>query len=185
MLKRVRAGAGLRQGRTIVVSGLSAADAGGMVRLGVLYLPCALGKCGRRVRKHEGDGATPVGCWKLTRVFYRADRIRRPAGALPVKAIRSTDGWCDASTDRNYNRFVRLPYRASAESLWRADHLYDVVVVLNHNTTPRVRGGGSAIFLHVAKTGYAPTEGCVALKREHLLALLRCLGRRATLCVRP
>ena len=68
---------------------------------------------------------------------------------------------------------MRLPYAASAEALWRTDRLYDIVVVLSHNTLPRVRGAGSAIFLHVAKPGYAPTEGCIALRRGHLLALLR------------
>jgi L,D-peptidoglycan transpeptidase YkuD (ErfK/YbiS/YcfS/YnhG family) len=118
-------------------------------------------------------------------VLYRADRIRRPLTRLPIKAIGRADGWCDAPADRNYNRFVRLPYGASAEALWRPDALYDVLVVLSHNTTPRVRGGGSAIFMHVAREGYAPTEGCVALRREHLLMLLRHLGTGAAIRVLP
>jgi L,D-peptidoglycan transpeptidase YkuD (ErfK/YbiS/YcfS/YnhG family) len=80
---------------------------------------------------------------------------------------------------------VRLPYPASAEALWRPDELYDIVVVLNHNTMPRVRGAGSAIFMHVARPGYLPTEGCIALSRRDLLALLRCAGRRAALRVAP
>jgi len=118
-------------------------------------------------------------------VLYRADHVRRPLTRLPARAIGRTDGWCDAPADRNYNRLVRLPYEASAETLWRADDLYDVVVVLSHNTTPRVRGGGSAIFMHVAKPGCAPTEGCVALRREHLLLLLRHLGPGAAIRVLP
>ena len=183
MLKHARRWPGLRRRRIVIVSGLSAAAPRGVVRLGVLNLPCALGKRGRRTRKLEGDGATPIGCWKLVRVLYRADRIMRPATRLPVKSIGRNDGWCDDPTDRNYNRFVRLPYGASAESLWRTDHLYDVVVVLSHNTTPRVRGNGSAIFMHVARAGYAPTEGCIALRREHLLMLLRRLGAHAALRV--
>jgi L,D-peptidoglycan transpeptidase YkuD (ErfK/YbiS/YcfS/YnhG family) len=154
------------------VSALSPAATRGVVRLGVLNLPCALGRSGRRARKREGDGATPVGCWRMLGVLYRPDRLRRPSTALPVKAIGRTDGWCDAPADRNYNRLVRYPYAASAEPLWRADGLYDIVVVLSHNTSPRVRGGGSAIFMHVAKPGYQPTEGCIALRREHLLRIL-------------
>ena len=183
MPKHVRGRPGLRRRRIVIASGLSAAGPRGVVRLGVLNLPCALGKGGRRTCKREGDGATPIGCWNLVRVLYRADRIVRPVTRLPVKAIGRNDGWCDAPTDRNYNRFVRLPYEASAESLWRTDHLYDVVVVLSHNTTPRVRGGGSAIFMHIARAGYAPTEGCIALRREHLLMLLRSLGAHAALRV--
>ena len=174
-----------RRARTAVVSGLSAAGTRGVVRLGVLNLPCALGRRGRRARKHEGDGATPVGSWQTLRVLYRADRIRRPMTGLPVKPIGRDDGWCDAPTDRNYNRPVRLPYAASAETLWRTDRLYDIVVVLSHNTRPRVRGFGSAIFLHVAKSGYAPTEGCIALRREHLLAVLRTLNAAAVIRVLP
>lgn len=106
-------------------------------------------------------------------VLYRPDRVRRPLTRLPVRPIGPDDGWCDAASDRNYNRPVRLPYAASAERLWRADHLYDLVVVLGHNAVPRVRGRGSAIFVHVAGPGYSPTEGCIALRREHLLLLLQ------------
>jgi len=177
-----------RRGRaasTVAVLGLSAAATRGIVRLGSLALPCALGRNGRRVRKREGDGATPVGCWRIAGVLYRADRVRRPRTRLPVRPIVQSDGWCDAPTDRNYNRLVRHPYPASAERLWRPDNLYDVIVVLSHNSRPRVRGGGSAIFMHVAKSGYAPTEGCIALRREHLLRLAQRFGVGARVHVLP
>jgi L,D-peptidoglycan transpeptidase YkuD (ErfK/YbiS/YcfS/YnhG family) len=128
------------------------------------------------VRKREGDGATPVGRWRVLEVLYRADRVGRPPTGLPVKPIRPGDGWCDAPADRNYNRPVRYPYAASAEALWRRDRLYDVVVVLGYNSCPRVRGRGSAIFVHLTRPGYAPTEGCVALRQEHMLLLLQHLG---------
>jgi L,D-peptidoglycan transpeptidase YkuD (ErfK/YbiS/YcfS/YnhG family) len=175
----------LRRARrdTVVVAGRSPGAARGLVRLGGLVLPCALGRSGRRVRKREGDGATPVGCWRLTAVLYRPDRVRRPATGLPVRRLSPGDGWCDAPADRNYNRPVRHPYPASAERLWRVDGLYDVVVVLSHNAQPRVRGCGSAVFMHVARPGYAPTEGCIALRREHLLRLLQRLGRGAKVWV--
>ena len=126
-----------------------------------------------------------MGSWLLLRVLYRADRIRRPTTSLPAKPIGRDDGWCDAPADRNYNRPVRLAYAASAEALWRTDRLYDIVVVLGHNTLPRVRGAGSAIFLHVAKPGYEPTEGCIALRREHILALLRNLRAGTVIRVMP
>ena len=136
---------------------------------------CALGRAGILARKCEGDGGTPAGRWRLRQALYRPDRIARPRTALPVRAIKVNDGWCDAPGDRNYNRLVPLPYKASAERLWRDDPLYDLVVVLGVNDQPRMRGRGSAIFLHSARPGYAPTEGCVALRQRDLLRVLeRC-----------
>lgn len=141
-----------------------------------LHFPAALGKRGVRARKKEGDGTTPMGAWNCTKVYYRPDRVRRPATTLVAEPIRRDFGWCDAPGDRNYNRKVTMPYSASAESLWRDDHLYDVIVILDYNTKPRSRSRGSAIFLHVARPSLAPTEGCIAMKREHLLRLLRMLS---------
>ncbi len=146
---------------------------------------CALGRGGVRADKREGDGATPVGTFPLRRVLYRADRLSRPTTALPVDRIREDDGWCDDPGDPSYNRQVRLPFPARAERLWRSDGVYDVVVVLGHNDAPPVPGRGSAVFLHVARPGYAPTEGCVALARADLLALLTVCGADARLVVHP
>jgi L,D-peptidoglycan transpeptidase YkuD (ErfK/YbiS/YcfS/YnhG family) len=166
---------------SVVVLSLRATQ--GTLRFAGLQFPCALGRTGCRVQKREGDGATPIGQWRVRAVLYRTDRMRRPRTPLPVRAIRRHDGWCDASVDRNYNRPVRLPYPASAERLWREDELYDVVVVLGYNDRPRSRGRGSAIFIHVAKPGYAPTAGCIALARGHLLRLLERLDARAAIGV--
>jgi L,D-peptidoglycan transpeptidase YkuD (ErfK/YbiS/YcfS/YnhG family) len=155
----------------------------GMLVLGGLSLPCALGRGGCQTLKREGDGATPIGVWRVREVLFRADRVRRPATQLPVRPIRRHDGWCDAPADRNYNRSVRLPYAASAEELWRADRLYDVVAVLGYNDRPRSRGRGSAIFVHAARPDLAPTEGCIALTLPHLLRLLTRLGRHPAVAV--
>jgi L,D-peptidoglycan transpeptidase YkuD (ErfK/YbiS/YcfS/YnhG family) len=142
-------------------------------------IPCALGRGGIRALKREGDAATPLGTYRLTNVFYRPDRCRRPRTALQLEALSPDDGWCDAVADRNYNRRVCHPYAASAEIMWRDDCLYDVVVVLDYNRRPRIRGRGSAIFMHVARPGFAPTEGCIALRRPDLLRVLSVLPRSA------
>ncbi len=169
----------------IHVRGLRAASPRGLVLLGHASLGAAVGRSGRRAIKREGDGATPIGRWMLRHVLYRADRIPRPCTGLPLRAIRPDDGWCDAPCDPLYNRPVRHPYGASAERLWRDDGLYDVIAVLSHNERPRVRGGGSAIFLHVARPGLAPTEGCIAVPRAALIRLLGRLRRGAALVVHP
>jgi L,D-peptidoglycan transpeptidase YkuD (ErfK/YbiS/YcfS/YnhG family) len=137
---------------------------------------CALGKGGIRpaAEKREGDGAGPIGAWPLRRVLYRPDKGPPPRTGLSVEAISREDGWCDAPQDPAYNRPVALPYPASAERLWRDDDLYDLV--LGHNDDPVIPGAGSAIFLHVAAPDYGPTEGCVALAREDLEALLAVAG---------
>ena len=178
----VSAGPNAGSGR-LVVRSLSRASRSGWVELGGRLHACALGRSGRRVRKWEGDGATPRGRWRLVAVLYRPDRGRRPATGLPVRPIRPSDGWCDASGDRNYNRAVRLPYPASCERMWRDDRLYDLVVVLDHNTRPRKRRAGSAIFMHVARPDHAPTEGCVALPAPVLARLLARIGRKAVIVI--
>lgn len=146
---------------------------------------CALGHGGVRTDKREGDGATPVGSFPLRRVLYRPDRVGRPATALDCAPIGADDGWCDDPADRLYNRPVTLPYPARAERMWREDGVYDVVVVLGHNDDPPVPGLGSAVFMHVARPGYTPTEGCVALALPDLLRLLEACGPGTRLVVTP
>lgn len=154
------------------VFSLNAAATRGWLTYGALRWPCALGRTGRRAIKREGDGATPIGSFRLLKAYYRPDRLMRPRVPMPLTRLRSSDGWCDAVGDRNYNRYVAHPYAASAERMWRADGLYDVVVVLDYNVKPRAQGRGSAIFMHCAREGFAPTEGCIALQRRDLLQVL-------------
>jgi len=144
----------------------------GLLRLAGQVWRCALGRGGIRTDKQEGDGATPAGLLPLRRVLYRADRLAAPACRLPVEPIAPTDGWCDDPGHPDYNRPVTLPHPARHERLWREDGLYDILVVLGWNDAPVARGRGSAIFLHLARPDYGPTEGCVALSERALRALL-------------
>jgi L,D-peptidoglycan transpeptidase YkuD (ErfK/YbiS/YcfS/YnhG family) len=147
-------------------------SASGEARWGELRFRCALGRGGLKAEKREGDGATPIGAWPMRRLLYRADRLGRPATRLPFIELEPEDGWCDDPADPAYNRPVRRPYPGRHERLWREDDLYDLVVVLGHNDDPVVAGHGSAIFLHVARPDYEPTEGCVALAAADLLRVL-------------
>ena len=123
------------------------------------------------------------GVWPMRRLLYRPDRGPTPATRLPSGAIRPNDGWCDDPADRAYNQQVSHPYPASAETLWREDGLYDLIIVLGHNDSPVIAGAGSAIFLHVAAAGYAPTEGCVGLSRADLEVLLAHAGPEDSLTI--
>ncbi|MGE0119342.1 MAG: L,D-transpeptidase [Dongiaceae bacterium] len=161
-------------------------DARGELRWAGRRYRCALGRGGVRADKREGDGATPAGRFPLRRVLYRADRLPPPATGLPTAALTPDDGWCDDPADPLYNRPVRLPYGGCRhEQMWRADGLYDVVVVIGHNDEPVVPGKGSAIFLHAASPDYRPTEGCIALARGDLLAILAEIGPDAVLEIVP
>lgn len=146
---------------------------------------CALGRGGVRIDKREGDGATPAGAFPLRRLLFRADRLDRPVTGLSVDTIRADDGWCDDPKDPAYNRPIRLPFSASHEKLWRDDALYDLVAVIGHNDDPPVPGMGSAIFLHVAKPDWGPTEGCVALTRGDLLRLLAACDETTSIRILP
>jgi L,D-peptidoglycan transpeptidase YkuD (ErfK/YbiS/YcfS/YnhG family) len=154
--------------------------------IGARQFPCALGRSGITATKREGDGATPAGSFPLRYVMFRADRLARPPTLLEAIPIAPDDGWCDDPADAaHYNRPVRLPHPARHERLWRADALYDLVVALGYNDAPPVPGLGSAIFLHVARSDYGPTEGCVALALPHLLFALGNCGGDAAIRIVP
>jgi len=153
-------------------AGLATLTSDGVLTLADLRQRAALGRGGVRTHKQEGDGATPAGLLPLRQVLYRADRVARPRTAVPAMPLAPHDGWCDDPSHADYNRPVRLPHDGRHDALWRADAVYDVIGVLGWNDAPVVRGMGSAIFLHVARPDFAPTEGCIALALPDLRLLL-------------
>ena len=138
--------------------------------------PVALGRGGIIANKHEGDGGTPKGIFRPRQLWWRADRHPRPRTALPARAIRPDDAWCEDPLDRHYNGPVRLVDGQGGDRLQRDDHLYDFIVEIDHNTSPRIKGRGSAVFLHLARQNFAPTAGCVAMTKSAMLRLLQRLG---------
>jgi L,D-peptidoglycan transpeptidase YkuD (ErfK/YbiS/YcfS/YnhG family) len=148
----------------------------GVLLAGGLSFPCALGRSGLTRRKREGDGASPVATLRPLLLMFRPDRLRRPATTLPSRALAPGDAWCDDPRHRRYNRPVPLPFAWSHERMWREDGLYDIVVDLDWNRRSPRPGRGSAIFLHVARPGLGPTEGCVALPFPVLRRLVARLG---------
>jgi len=156
----------------------------GWLLAGPLALPVALGRGGIRANKREGDGGTPRGTFRLKRLWWRGDRMPRPRTQLPVRPIRGDDGWCEDPSDRRYNRPVRLAPEATGDRLKRTDHLYDLIIEIDHNTRPRVAGGGSAVFIHLARPGFAPTAGCVALSGPALRRLIMRLGPASRIAIR-
>jgi L,D-peptidoglycan transpeptidase YkuD (ErfK/YbiS/YcfS/YnhG family) len=151
---------------------------------GPVVVRCAVGWAGIRKDKREGDHATPGGAYRLLGGFFRPDRVLRKAWVSPMRPAGPSDGWCDDPKSALYNRRVVLPCRASHEKLWRADRLYDLVIILDYNIHPRRKNRGSAIFLHCARPDYAPTEGCIALRLDDLRRLLPRLSHKVLLTIR-
>jgi L,D-peptidoglycan transpeptidase YkuD (ErfK/YbiS/YcfS/YnhG family) len=155
----------------------------GWLSVGGRIIPVALGRGGILANKREGDGGTPKGSFRARRLWWRADRHMQPRTFLPVRPIRAEDAWCEDPTDRHYNRPIRLKRDESGDRLRRDDHLYDFIIEIDHNTSPRVAGRGSAVFLHLARENFGPTAGCISMTKASMLQLLRRLGRRTRIVI--
>lgn len=155
----------------------------GFLIAGLSSYPCALGRSGIIVCKREGDGGTPRAELPLRRLFVRPDKGAMPASLLRRRLMSPTDAWCDDNTDRRYNRLIKRPEGEAEERLWRADHLYDIIVELGWNDAPVRRGRGSAIFWHLPRAGMTPTAGCVATPRKVFHKVLPRLSARARLVI--
>jgi len=138
---------------------------------------CAIGKRGIRNKRKEGDLITPKGKFKIKYILFRKDRIKNIQTQIKKKVIKKNMGWCDDPKSKEYNKLIRLPSKYGHEKLYRKENIYDVILVLNYNTNPIVKNKGSAIFIHVAKQNYKKTQGCVALKKKHLLKIIKDLNK--------
>ena len=133
---------------------------------------CALGKAGIGNKKREGDNITPKGTFKIVKIYYRSDRIKKIYSKFKAIEITKNMGWCDDPNSKYYNQLINLPSRYGHEKLFKVKNIYDIIVVLNYNMKPIIKNKGSAIFIHIAKKNYLPTKGCIALKKNDLLKLL-------------
>jgi L,D-peptidoglycan transpeptidase YkuD (ErfK/YbiS/YcfS/YnhG family) len=139
---------------------------------------CALGKGGVKKKEKEGDNITPVGLFKIIKIYYRDDRIKKFKTLIRKIKIKKNMGWCDDPKSNSYNKQIRLPSKFSYEKFYRSDHLYDLIAVLNYNIKPIIKNKGSAIFIHIAKKNYKQTFGCIGLKKKNLLFLLKNLKKK-------
>ena len=137
-----------------------------------LKFRCALGKAGVKKKEKEGDNITPKGTFKITKMYYRPDKIKNIISLVKKIKIKNNMGWCDDPSSNLYNRQIKLPNKFRHEKLYRKDNLYDLILVINYNTNPIIKNKGSAIFIHIAKKNYKKTKGCIALKKKHLIELI-------------
>ena len=155
----------------------------GVLIAGGRAIPVVLGRSGIRANKKESDGATPHGCFRPLRLWWRADRGPRPRTLLPVRRITPDSAWCEDPADRRYNRPFRRSANEPGDRLWRTDRLYDLIIEIDHNARPRVAGRGSAVFLHIARPDLGPTAGCVAMTTGDLRRLLARLRQNSRIVI--
>ena len=142
---------------------------------------CALGKRGIGYKRKEGDLITPKGTYKVKYILYRKDRVKKIQTKIKKIAIRKDMGWCDDPKSRDYNKLIKLPYAYSYEKIFRKENNYDIILILNYNMNPVIKNKGSAIFIHIAKKNYKKTEGCIALKKIHLLKIIKRINKNTTI----
>ena len=133
---------------------------------------CCIGKNGLKSRKREGDKCTPKGTFEIGKVYYRSDRIIKPKTKLQTIKITKKMGWCDDPYNKNYNKEIILNKEIKGEKLFRESEIYDILIVIKYNIKKIKQFKGSAIFIHLTKN-YIPTKGCIALKKNDMLILLK------------
>ena len=144
---------------------------------------CALGKSGIKTKIKEGDNITPKGTYKILNIYYRKDRIKKIKSSINKIKINKNMGWCDDTQSKHYNKQIKLPSELSHEILYRKDNIYDIVCVINYNINPTLKNKGSAIFLHIAKKKYQKTKGCIALKKKHLIKLIKNMRNKTKIII--
>ena len=157
----------------IIVQTKSFEPTTGVLIAGGQRYDCTLGRGGITVDKVEGDGKTPIGTYPLRQLIYRADRLEKPETKLPVEILTPETGWCEDPAHPDYNTKVTLPHASVVDRMTRDDNLYDLTVVIGYNDNPPQAGKGSAIFMHLARPDFTPTAGCVGLKQNDLLEVLK------------
>ena len=155
----------------------------GFLKYKKLKFKCALGKAGIRKKKREGDNITPKGTFKIVKIYYRNDRIKKISSKFRLIEITKNIGWCDDPKSRKYNQPIKLPTKYSHEILYRRDNIYDLILVLNYNMKPTIKNKGSAIFIHMAKENYKKTAGCVALKKVDLIFLIKEINKNTKVII--
>jgi len=144
---------------------------------------CALGRAGIGEKKREGDNITPKGTFKIVKIYYRSDRIKKISAKFRVIKIKKNMGWCDDSKSGKYNQPIKLPTKYGHEILYRRDNIYDLILVLNYNMKPTIKNKGSAIFIHIAKKNYKKTAGCIVLKKADLVLLVKEINKNTKIII--
>ena len=155
----------------------------GLLKYKDLKFRCALGKAGIGKKNKEGDNITPKGNFKILKIYYRKDRLKKITSKFKIIKITRNMGWCDDPNSKKYNQLIKLPTNYSYERLYRKENIYDLIIVLNYNIKPTIKNKGSAIFIHVASKNFNKTAGCIALKKSDLRKLIKAINKNIQILI--
>ena len=142
---------------------------------------CCIGKKGSTSKKKEGDKKTPKGIFEIENLYFRKDRNKKPLTSLKCIEIKKNMGWCnDIRFPKKYNKLIKIEKNIKYEKLKRKDFKYDLIIPIKYNFKKPVSGEGSCIFIHLTKN-YNPTAGCVALKKQDFLIMLKLIKKNSTI----
>lgn len=148
------------------------------LKVGDFFLKCSVGENGLSSKKKEGDKTTPIGLFSLGKIYYRADRVKKPKTKIITKIITRKMGWCDEPKSKFYNKEIKINQKKiSYEKLFRKDSSYNFLIDINYNKRKVVPYKGSAIFIHITKN-YKKTAGCIALKEKDFLILVKLINKK-------
>ena len=140
---------------------------------------CCIGKNGLTKNKKEGDKKTPKGTFGIESLYYRKDRLKKPMTFLKCVEIKKNMGWCDdIDFPKKYNKLIKTEKKIKHEILKRKDHKYDLLIPIKYNFKKPISGLGSCIFIHLT-TDYKPTVGCIALKKNDFLIMLKLIKKNS------
>jgi L,D-peptidoglycan transpeptidase YkuD (ErfK/YbiS/YcfS/YnhG family) len=143
------------------------------------YFKCCIGKNGTTSGKKEGDYKTPIGTYKIEKLFFRKDRVKKPKTSLTSIEIKQSMGWCDdINHPKKYNQLIKITKKIKHEKLRRNDNKYDLLIPISYNRKYPQVGLGSCIFIHLTKD-YKPTAGCIALKKKDFLIMLKLIKKNS------
>ena len=155
----------------------------GFLKYKDLKFKCALGKAGIGKKKLEGDQITPKGTYKIVKIYFRKDRLKKISSKFKLIEIKKNMGWCDDPKSKKYNQLIKLPSQYSHENLYRKNSIYDLILVLNYNMNPIIKNKGSAIFIHIANKKFKNTEGCIAIEKKNLVRLVKIINKRTQVII--
>jgi L,D-peptidoglycan transpeptidase YkuD (ErfK/YbiS/YcfS/YnhG family) len=155
----------------------------GFLKYKDLKFKCALGKAGIGKKRLEGDQITPKGTYKIVKIYFRKDRLKKIFSKFKLVEIKKNIGWCDDPRSKKYNQLIKLPSKYSHEKLHRKNNIYDLILVLNYNMNPIIKKKGSAIFIHITNKKFRNTEGCIAIEKRNLVQLVKIINKKTQVII--
>ena len=156
----------------------------GFLKYKDLKFKYALGKAGIGNKRLEGDQITPKGTYKIVKIYFRKDRLKKIFSKFKLIEIKKNMGWCDDPKSKKYNQLIKLPSKYSHEKLHRKNNIYDLILVLNYNMNPIIKNKGSAIFIHITNKKFRNTEGCIAIEKRNLVRLVKIINKKTQVIIR-